>query len=267
MTPNEKYQKLLTVLSGCGSLAVACSGGVDSSFLLKAAQTALGGQVLALTVDSAFVPRSEIQAAEEFCLTYGIRQKLVNVDVLSVPGVADNPPHRCYFCKRGLFEHMLRAAGEEGFCLLAEGSNIDDVGDYRPGMRAIAELGVLSPLRDAGLSKADIRMLAREIGLNCWDKPSAACLASRIAYHEPITREKLSAVEQAESLLRSIGIRQCRVRVHDKLARIEVPPEDFPLLTDQREWIVSKLKALGFHYITLDLAGFRSGSMNEILKK
>ena len=267
MTTHEKYQSLLRILSSYESLAVACSGGVDSSFLLSAAREALDERILALTADSVLVPRAEIRDAAVFCQTHGIRQKLINMDVLSVPGVADNPPHRCYYCKHGLFERMLREAAEEGFSFLAEGSNVDDAGDYRPGMRALAELGILSPLREAGLNKAEIRQLAKEKGLNCWDKPSAACLASRIAYHEPITVEKLSAVEQAEELLKSIGLRQCRVRIHEKLARIEASPEKFPLLLERSEEIVDKLKALGFSYVTLDLEGFRSGSMNELLKK
>lgn len=267
MTLEEKYQKLLHILSGCGSLAVAFSGGVDSSFLLKAAQEALGENVLALTVDSLFVPRSEVSEAIDFCQQHGIRQQRMVADVLALPNVAENPADRCYYCKKALFERMKAAALACGISILAEGTNLDDEGDYRPGMRAIRELSVRSPLREAGLCKAEIRELSRRMGLESWDKPSMACLASRIAYGETLTAEKLHAVEQAEMLLRSFGIRQCRVRVHGTLARIELQPQDFCLLLDEplRRELVNKLKSFGFRYVSLDLEGFRSGSMNEIL--
>lgn len=268
MRLEEKDQKLREILRDCGSLAVAFSGGVDSSFLLKTAHEVLGERVLALTVDSVFVPRSEIEEAAAFCQAYGIRQKSLYVDVLSIPRVGGNPPDRCYYCKHALFSLMQREAAAAGIMVLAEGSNLDDSGDYRPGMRAIAELGIRSPLREAELTKLEIRELSRRMGLPSWDKPSMACLASRVAYGEVLSGEKLRAVESSELLLRSLGLRQCRVRVHGTLARIEVPPQDFGLIMDEknRRLILEKLRVYGFPYVSLDLAGFRSGSMNEVLK-
>ena len=267
MTIEEKYQKLREILAGCGSLAVAFSGGVDSSFLLKCAHDVLGDRVLAVTADSMFIPRAEIQSARDFCQRCGIRQKLISIDVLGTAGVKENPPDRCYHCKRGIFERMLDAAAEEGISVVAEGSNVDDEGDYRPGMRAIQELSVRSPLKEAGLNKAEIRELSRRLGLNTWDKPSMACLASRVPYGEELSCEKLQRVEQAEELLHSLGIIQCRVRCHGTLARVEVLPDDFNRIMEEstRDMIVDTFKQYGFSYVSLDLKGFRSGSMNETL--
>ncbi len=267
MTLEEKFQRLRVIIADCGSLAVAFSGGVDSSFLLKTAQDILGDHVLAITADSVFIPREEIRAAQDFCQQYGIRQKLVPIDVLDDERVRSNPPDRCYHCKRGIFERMLSAAAEEAISTLAEGSNLDDEGDYRPGMRAIRELSVRSPLREAGLCKAEIRELSQRMGLITWDKPSMACLASRVPYGDALSAETLRAVEEAELLLHSIGLRQCRVRVHGMLARIEVLPEDFATIMDakNRREIVEAFKQFGFSYVSLDLEGFRSGSMNEPL--
>ena len=265
MTIDDKYQKLRDDLSRYDSLAVAFSGGVDSSFLLKTAHEVLGDRALALTVDSVFIPRAEIEEALSFCRRYGIRQKIVFADVLADSNIKSNPPDRCYYCKRGLFELLRNEAEAASIHVLAEGTNTDDDGDYRPGMRALSELGIQSPLRLAGLSKAEIRELSRRAGLDSWDKPSMACLASRIAYGESLSQEKLSAVEETETLIRGFGVRQCRVRVHGTLARIEVPPEEFSLLLKQRDALVEKLRQHGYSYITLDLEGFRSGSMNEIL--
>lgn len=265
MTLDDKLASLHRLIKEYDRLAVAFSGGVDSSFLLKTAHKVLGDQVLALTVDSVFIPRSEIENAVSFCRRYGIRQKIVDADVLADPDIKSNPPERCYFCKRRLFELLFNEAESESIHILAEGTNADDSGDYRPGMRALSELGIQSPLRKADLSKAEIRELSRRAGLDSWDKPSMACLASRIAYGESLSLEKLKAVEEAETLIRGFGVRQCRVRVHGALARVEVPPEDFPLLLEHRAPLVEKLRQLGFKYVTLDLEGFRSGSMNEIL--
>lgn len=268
MTLNEKKLKLREILRVYGSLAVAFSGGVDSCFLLKTAHEVLGGRVLAVTADSVFIPRAEIQEAQEFCRRYGIRQKLVAIDVLGLECVKNNPPDRCYHCKRGIFEHMIEAAAEDGISMMAEGSNLDDEGDYRPGMRAIRELSIRSPLKEAGLGKAEIRELSKRMGLDTWDKPSMACLASRVPYGDKLSKEKLYAVERAEQLLHSFGIRQCRVRIHGSLARIELQPEDFKLImtADNRNKIIAACKEFGFSYVSLDLEGFRSGSMNEILK-
>lgn len=267
MTIDEKHQKLREIIAGCGKLAVAFSGGVDSSFLLKAAHDVLGDRVLAVTADSVFIPRAEIHEARDFCQIQGIRQRIVRIDVLSVAGVKDNPADRCYHCKRGIFERMLSAAADDGIAVVAEGSNVDDEGDYRPGMRAIQELSVRSPLKEAGLNKAEIRELSRRLGLNTWDKPSMACLASRVPYGEELNCEKLRRVEQAEESLHGLGIVQCRVRCHGMLARIEVLPADFNKILQEpaRTKLIDSFKQFGFSYVSLDLKGFRSGSMNETL--
>ena len=264
----QKYEHLLAILRSCGSVAVGFSGGVDSTFLLFAAHEALGEKALAVTADSVFFPRREIDEAAQFCRTQGFRQLTLPFDPLAVPGVGDNPPERCYLCKRGLFSAILALAKENGLAAVAEGSNLDDEGDYRPGMRAVRELGIRSPLREAGLTKAEIRELSHHLGLPTWDKPSYACLASRFVYGEPLSPERLQRVEQAEELLRSLGYRQLRVRLHGDLARIELPPEDIPSLTapETREQVYEGLSKLGFRYVSLDLKGYRTGSMNESLR-
>ena len=254
-----KLDKLKAYLRGPGSVAVAFSGGVDSTFLLKIAQNVLGDNVLAITAASKFVPRRELDAAKKFCAENNIRQIIFEADVLNIAGVAENPKNRCYLCKRELFKNFLRLA--EGK-ILVEGSNMDDLSDYRPGAQAIKELNIKSPLQTAGLYKAEIRELSKEMNLPTWNKPSMACLASRFVYGEPLTEKKLSAVELAEEFLLSAGFNQLRVRVHGNIARIEILPEDFSKLLSIREKISARLRDLGFDYVTLDLQGFRSGSMN-----
>ncbi len=263
----QKMRKLSEYLAGLGSVAVAFSGGVDSTFLLQAAKDVLGDGVIALTAVSDFFPDRERREADAFCRERGIRQIICREEILKVPGVAANPANRCYLCKRALFEMFLAQAKRQGFSHVAEGSNLDDLGDYRPGLQAIAELGILSPLRECGFSKEDIRALSKEMGLPTASKPSYACLASRFAYGEEITGEKLAMVDQAEQLLLDLGFTQMRVRIHGTLARIEVLPEDFPRLAEPalRREIAEKLKTYGFSYVTADLAGYRTGSMNEML--
>ena len=265
----EKFECLKKQLAGYGSVAVAFSGGVDSSFLLAAAHNLLGEKAVAVTAAPAFVSPRELQEARTFCLERGIRQIVIPAEDLNIDRIRHNPPDRCYHCKKQIFEKIQSVAAGEGIFCVAEGSNADDIGDYRPGFRAICELGILSPLLEAGLTKTEIRTLSREQNLPTWDKPSFACLASRFAYGETITDEKLLAVEKAEQLLMDLGFRQIRVRVHGNLARIEALPEDIPKLADPalREHISGKLREYGFSYVTMDLAGYRTGSMNEVLKQ
>ena len=264
---HQKKAKLETHLKSLGSVAVAFSCGVDSSFLLKTAHDLLGGRAVAVTACAPTLPKRELEEAKAFCAARGIRHIVLDVSEKTMEAIKANPPDRCYHCKRALFGELLRTAKEEGFAHVAEGSNADDCGDYRPGMRAVAELGVVSPLKDAGLTKAEIRALSKECGLPTWNKPSAACLASRVAYGEPITEEKLARIGRAEQLLLDLGLQCVRVRVHGTLARIELDPADFETVLRPQiaESINRRLQELGFLYVTLDLGGFVSGSMNKAL--
>lgn len=265
----EKIVKLQEIIKSYGRLAVAFSAGTDSTLLLKAAKEILGSEaVLALTVESALVPAGESSAAREFCQAEGINHHVEQLQPLEVEDVRSNPPERCYFCKRLVFGRLREIAGQMDFVHLADGSNVDDLADYRPGQRAVKELGILSPLREAGFTKADVRAYSRALGLKTADKPAAACLASRIPYGEALTLEKLLRVEQAEICLRELGFEQLRVRSHGELARIELPPADVErfLAATVRERAAAKLRELGFAYVTLDLQGYRMGSLNEVLK-
>ena len=265
MTTEEKYQRLLADLSALGSVAVSFSGGVDSTFLLWAAREALGDRVLAVTAASCSFPRRELDKAKRFCLEKGIEQVIVRSEELEIEGFRNNPPDRCYLCKKELFGKILTIARERGMAAVAEGSNLDDEGDYRPGLRAIRELGVESPLKKAGLTKAEIRDLSRQADLPTWDKPSFACLASRFPYGESITAEKLAMVDKAEQAVLDRGFSQVRVRIHGNVARIEVPAEDLDRLMAARGEIAAAVHAAGFAYAALDLDGYRTGSMNEVL--
>jgi pyridinium-3,5-biscarboxylic acid mononucleotide sulfurtransferase len=268
-TLDEKRERLVSYLRDLGSVVVAYSGGVDSSYLLAAALDALGPeQVLAVTADSPTYPASEREAAAQLADHLGVRQRRITTHELEDPNFANNPPERCYFCKGHLFEELNAIAQELGLNGVVYGATLDDLGDHRPGMRAAKEAGARAPLLDAGLTKDDVRALSRERGLPTWDKPAMACLASRFPYQARITAEGLGRVEAAEEILRGeFGLRQVRVRHHDTVARLEIEVSDFPRLLDpqNRQRVVARLKELGYSYVTLDLAGFRSGSMNEVL--
>ena len=248
-------------------MAVAFSGGVDSTLLLRAARDALGDRAIAVTAASSSFPERELNEARAFCAQNGIVQIVTRSEELDIEGFRQNPKNRCYLCKHELFEKIWAIAREHDVSHVAEGSNLDDNGDYRPGLAAIAELGVDSPLREAGLTKQEIRQLSRQLRLPTWDKPSFACLSSRFVYGETISEEKLAMIDQAEQFLLDRGFRQVRVRLHGQIARIEVAPEEIARLArpEMRDAVYQTFRALGFSYVTLDLGGYRTGSMNEPL--
>jgi pyridinium-3,5-biscarboxylic acid mononucleotide sulfurtransferase len=262
-TLDEKYVVLERCLRDLGSVLVAFSGGVDSTLLLKVAYDTLGERAVAATADSETYPREELEQARELAGLIGCQHVVVRTDELHDPGYAANSPDRCYHCKKTLFTELEPLAEQLGLGAIVYGAMADDIGTHRPGHRAAAEFQVRSPLIEAGLGKAEIRALAQRLGLPNWNKPSFACLSSRIAYGETVTAEKLRALDEAERFVRGLGLHQFRVRHHDTIARLEVQPEDFQLVMEWREAIVARLKELGYVYVTLDLQGFRSGSMNE----
>ena len=264
----EKLGRLKEIISGLGSLAIGFSGGVDSSFLLAVAHEVLGDHVIAVTGVDASVPEREVNEAKAFCEDRGIRHILCAVDPLKEEGYRNNSPDRCYFCKHGIFTEVKKIADEYGIEYMAEGSNMDDIGDYRPGLKAAAELSVKSPLREAKLYKSDIRLISKAMGLPTWSKPAYACLASRFVYGEEITEEKLHMIDRAEQFLIEHGFFEERVRMHGNIARIEVPPADIPRLASDevREAVYEEFKKLGFLFVTLDMKGYRTGSMNATLK-
>ena len=266
MTIDEKYIRLQKIIASTRKAAVAFSGGVDSSLLCRAAHDVLGGNAVAITVVSPMLPKSELEAARTFTASIGMKHIFIEEPEID-PVVAANPAERCYLCKKIEFSAIIRAAEELGISAVFDGSNIDDLSDYRPGTKAVCELGVSSPLKEAGMTKNDIRELSRRLGLATWNKPAFACLASRIPYGETITAEKLARIDKAEEFLRSLGLLQLRVRCHGDIARIEVAPDERHKLFDIQliDRISEELISCGFLYVCLELSGYRMGSMNKAI--
>lgn len=258
----EKEKKLAVLLEKCMPLAVAFSGGVDSTYLLHEAVKAGKEKVTALIMKTPSVPERELDEAVAFCKSRGISFFVLPADPFSAAGFKENGRDRCYICKHFLFSALLEKAKEEGIPFVADGTNADDRKEFRPGLRALKELDIRSPLAEAGLTKKEIRELSEKEGLPTWNKPSFSCLATRFPYGEELTVEKLRRTEAAENLLAELGFTQRRVRIHGNLARIEVLPAEIPLLLERRDMISSRLEELGFLYTTVDLKGFRSGSMD-----
>jgi len=266
-TVDEKNKRLGELLRSLGTVVVAFSGGVDSTFLLARAVEELGDRAIAVTAASETFPTRELEAAKQLAKQLQARFYLTEIREMENPNFVSNPVNRCFYCKDGLYEHLGQLAEQnEWNAVICDGANMDDLGDYRPGRMAAAQRGVRSLLQEAGFYKEEIRQLSREMGLPTWNKPSFACLSSRIPYGSEITLEKIDQIDRAEGYLLSRGFHQVRVRHHDKIARIEVEPQDFPRILELHQEISRHLQEIGFQYVTLDLQGYQTGSMNAILQ-
>lgn len=266
---NDKYkklEKLKEILIGMDRVVIAYSGGVDSTFLLKVAHDTLGNNVIAVTASSFTYPKQELVNAKKIAQKIGVKHRIIKSDEINNKLFSKNTKNRCYYCKKELFIKIKKIAIAYNMKYVFDGSNVDDLKDYRPGTKAIEELGVKSPLKDVGMTKKEIRDLSHEMNLETWDKPVLACLASRLPYGTKITKKRLRQVELAEKFLSKLGFHQNRVRHHDTIARIEVTKEDFNKIIKQKEKILNYFKKLGFTYVTMDIEGYRTGSLNEVLK-
>ena len=269
MVTDKKFNKLKDDLKKMERVLIAYSGGVDSTLLLKAASVSGLKHILAVTSSSESVPKKELQFAKELTSSLNINHRIIETDELKDNNYSSNPPERCYYCKKELFGRLREIGEEENIPFILDGTNTDDIDDWRPGRKAAKEMNVISPLLEAELCKDEIRAISRELGLPTWNRPSNPCLSSRFPYGQEITAGALRRVDLAEEFIRKLGVRELRVRDHSELARIEVPYNDFSLLLKEgvREQIVTYLKSIGYRHITLDIRGFRSGSLNEFLRE
>ena len=262
----KKLEKLRQILKEMDKALLAYSGGTDSTFLLKVAHDVLGKNVIAVTANSSTYPKQELDQAKQLAKNIGVNHIIIKSEEMKNERFSKNTPNRCYYCKKELFLKIKKTAADKNISYIIDGSNVDDTKDYRPGTKALMEHAIRSPLKEAGLTKKEIREISREMKLNSWDKPAQACLASRFPYGTKITKERLKQVERAESYLSNLGLNQIRVRYHNEIARIEVTKDDSQKILKHTKKIIQQFKKLGFTYITLDIEGYRTGSLNEVLK-